>query len=219
MQKTEFIRQLNELVPRPNPVTTEALYRFDRECAETEYIDMLTALRVVARNFSEETLQSAYEIIQNQNAALPSELFTAAVYLQAGRTPAEVSGLAREGRLMGFFGPERPEELSRIATCTIVESGREQRFYTMDFGRFNPQHALKRAITYSREAGISATQAMARLTMDQPEFAEKPGGPRCILDGLGSELTEALFQISSACPAVAAHITCNADLGITEVAY
>ncbi|MDU3014795.1 MAG: hypothetical protein E7B44_18765, partial [Flavonifractor plautii] len=74
-------------------------------------------------------------------------------------------------------------------------------------------------ITYGRETGISATQAMARLTMDQPEFAEKPGGPRCILDGLGSELTEALFQISSACPAVAAHITCNADLGITEVAY
>ena len=142
MQKTEFIRQLNELVPRPDPVTTEALYRFDRECAETEYIDMLTALRVVARNFSEETLQGAYEIIQHQNAALPSELFAAAVYLQAGRTPAEVSGLAREGRLMGFFGPERPEEPSRIATCTIVESGQEQRFYTMDFGRFNPQHSI-----------------------------------------------------------------------------
>ncbi len=66
---------------------------------------MLTALRVVARNFSEETLQSAYEIIQNQNAALPSELFTAAVYLQAGRTPAEVSGLAREGRLNPGHGP------------------------------------------------------------------------------------------------------------------
>ena len=30
---------------------------------------------------------------------------------------------------MGFFGPERPEELSRIATCTIVESGQKQRFY------------------------------------------------------------------------------------------
>ena len=54
--------------------------------------------------------------------------FAAAVYLQAGRTPAEVSGLAREGRLMGFFGPERPEEPSRIAACTIVESGQEQRF-------------------------------------------------------------------------------------------
>ena len=39
MQKKEFIRQLNELVPRPDPVTTEALYRFDRECAETEYIE------------------------------------------------------------------------------------------------------------------------------------------------------------------------------------
>ena len=82
MQKKEFIRQLNELVPRPDPVTTEALYRFDRECAETEYIDMLTALRVVARNFGEETLQGAYEIIQHQNAALPSELFAAAVYFQ-----------------------------------------------------------------------------------------------------------------------------------------
>ena len=219
MQKKEFIRQLNELIPRPDPVTTEALYRFDRECAESEYMDMLTALRVVARNFSEETLQGAYEIIQHQNAALPSEMFAAAVYLQAGRTPAEVSGLAREGRLMGFFGPERPEEPSRIAACTMVEAGREQRFYTMDFGRFNPQHALKMAIAYGRKAGISVTQAMACLTLDQPEFAEEPGGPRCILHGWGSELTEALFQLPADCPAVAAHITCNADLGIAEVAY
>ena len=38
MQKTEFIRQLNELVPSPDPVTTEALYRFDRECAELSLI-------------------------------------------------------------------------------------------------------------------------------------------------------------------------------------
>ena len=30
--------------------------------------------------------------------------------------------------------------------------------------------------------------------------------------------TEALFQIQPDCPAVAAHITCNADLGISEVA-
>ena len=109
MQKKEFIRQLNELVPRPDPVTTEALYRFDRECAESEYIDMLTALRVVARNFSVETLQGAYELIQHQNAALPSEMFAAAVCLQAGRTPAEVSQLAVKGALMGFFGPERPD--------------------------------------------------------------------------------------------------------------
>ena len=119
---------------------------------------------------------------------------------------------------MGFFGPERPEEPAGLRPAPLW-SPAGTAVYTMDFGRFNPQHALKRAITYGRETGISATQAMARLTMDQPEFAEKPGGPRCILDGLGSELTEALFQISSACPAVAAHITCNADLGITEVAY
>ena len=219
MQKKEFIRQLNELIPRPDPVTTEALYRLDRECAESEYIDMLTALRVVARNFSGETLQGVYEIIQHQNAALPSELFAAAVHLQAGRTPAEVSGLAREGRLVGFFGPERPDEPSRIAVCTVLEEGREQRFYTMDFGRFNPQHALKLAIIYSREKGISVTQAMTCFTIDQPEFAEEPGGPRCILHGMNPELTEALFQLPPDCPAVAAHITCSADLGIAEVAY
>ena len=41
MQKKEFIRQLNELVPRPDPVTTEALYRFDRECAESEYLSLI----------------------------------------------------------------------------------------------------------------------------------------------------------------------------------
>lgn len=119
---------------------------------------------------------------------------------------------------MGFFGPERPEEPSRIAVCTVLEEGREQRFYTMDFGRFNPQHALKLAITYGRKAGISTTQAMACLTTDQPGFVKRAGGPRCILHGMNSELTEALFQIQPDCPAVAAHITCNADLGISEVA-
>ena len=58
MQKKEFIRQLNELVPRPDPVTTEALYRFDRECAETEYIDMLTALRVVEFDGNDQPLRT-----------------------------------------------------------------------------------------------------------------------------------------------------------------
>ena len=72
IQKKEFIRQINELVPRPDPVTTEALYRFDRECAETEYIDMLTALRVVVRNFSEETLQGAYETVSYTHLTLPT---------------------------------------------------------------------------------------------------------------------------------------------------
>ena len=95
----------------------------------------------------------------------------------------------------------------------------EAAVYTMDFGRFNPQHALKQAQKYGQEREISTSQAMACFTMDQPEFAAEPGGPRCILNGLDSELTDALFQISLTCPAVAAHITCNADLSITEIAY
>ena len=36
---------------------------------------------------------------------------------------------------------------------------------------------------------------------------------------MNPELTEALFQLPPDCPAVAAHITCSADLGIAEVAY
>ena len=177
MQKKEFIRQLNELVPRPDPVTTEALYRFDRECAETEYIDMLTALRVVARNFSEETLQSAYEIIQNQNAALPSELFTAAVYLQPGvhrqRCPVWPgraglwASLARSGR----------RSSAGLRPAPLWSLGREQRFYTMDFGRFNPQHALKRAITYGRETGISATQPWPASPWINRSLPKSPAGP------------------------------------------
>ena len=91
MQKKEFIRQLNELVPRPDPVTTEALYRFDRECAESEYMDILTALRVVARNFSGETLQGAYEIIQHQNAAMPSQkLHLIGKHRDIGRHPTRM---------------------------------------------------------------------------------------------------------------------------------
>ena len=31
MQEKELIRQLNERIPRPDPVIAEALYRFDRE--------------------------------------------------------------------------------------------------------------------------------------------------------------------------------------------
>ena len=93
MQKKEFIRQLNELVPRPDPVTTEALYRFDRECAETEYIDMLTALRVVARNFGEETLQGAYEVIQHQNAGLWASLARSGRRSSAGLRPAPLWSL------------------------------------------------------------------------------------------------------------------------------
>ena len=37
--------------------------------------------------------------------------------------------------------------------------------------------------------------------------------PRC------PQRRKALFQLPADCPAVAAHITCNADLGIAEVAY
>ena len=220
MQKKEFIRQLNELVPRPDPVTTEALYRFDRECAESEYIDMLTALRVVARNFSGETLQGAYELIQHQNAALPSEMFAAAVCLQAGRTPAEGVTAGGEGRPHGLFraraaGGAQPD-------CSLHGIRGGPGAVVLHHGLWDGstrRHALKRAITYGRKAGISTTQAMACLTTDQPGFVKRAGGPPLYpaRHELGAH-RGLVSRSSRTAPPWAAHITCNADLGIAEVA-
>ena len=168
-----------------------------------------------AANVAVAYARSLYAGAANATTALAGE----AICVLSGRTPAEVSQLAVKGALMGFFGPERPEEPSRIAVCTVLEEGREQRFYTMDFGRFSPQHALKRAITYGRETGIPATQAMACLTLDHPEFAAKPGGPRCILHGWESELTEALFQIQPDCPAVAAARATHRKITLLRVCH
>ena len=56
---------------------------------------------------------------------------------------------------------------------------------------------------------------MARLTMDQPEFAEKPGGPRCILDGLGSEPRGVSRQPALPWPPISPVMR----IWVTEVAY
>lgn len=219
MRKEEFTQQLNELVPRPDPATTEALYRFSQECEEADGPDMVTAFRVVARNFSRETMQGAYEIIQHQNAALPSELFAAAVYLQAGYTPAEVSKMAYKGALMGFFGPDTPEEPSQAAVCTVVEAGQIQQFYTMHFGEYHPQQALEKAMEESCQRGISTAQALAHLSVDDFTFGGSADGLRRILTGGDSKLTDALFQIRQSCPAVAAHITYDVEKGAADVTY
>ena len=219
MQKKEFIRQLNELVPRPDPVTTEALYRFDRECAETEYIDMLTALRVVARNFSEETLQSAYEIIQNQNAALPSELFTAASTFRPGAHRQRCPVWPGRAGLWASLARSGRRSSAGLRPAPLWSPGREQRFYNHGLWALQSAacleagHHIRPGNRHIRHPGHGpphhGSTGVCRKARRAPLY---PGRP-------GSELTEALFQISSACPAVAAHITCHADLGITEIAY
>ena len=114
MQKTEFIRQINELVPRPDLSPPRHWYRFDRECAERR-----TSICSLPcgwwREFQRGNPPGASKIIQHQNAALPSELPAAAVHLQAGRTPQRVR--LRPGRpAYGLLLARRPEGAWPIAT-------------------------------------------------------------------------------------------------------
>ncbi len=118
----------------------------------------------------------APEVIQHQNAALPSELFAAAVYFQAGRTPAEVSGLAKEGRLMGFFGPGGRRSPAGLRPAPLwVRAGTA----VLHHGLWALQSAacLEAGHHIRPETGISATQAMARLTMDQPGLPKARRAP------------------------------------------
>ena len=88
MTKEDFERQINATIPRPDPEITAALFKFGQELGlEGECFNahaLLTSLQFIARNFSERTLQSAYEIISYGSAALPDEMVAAAVYLGFG---------------------------------------------------------------------------------------------------------------------------------------
>ena len=91
MTKEDFEGKLNALVPQPDPETTAALFAFGQELGDTAECfgvqALLTSLQFIARNFSERTLQGAYEIIRCGSAALPDEMVAAAVYIENGSTP------------------------------------------------------------------------------------------------------------------------------------
>ena len=78
--------------PRPDPVTTEALYRLAGVCVDREWggIDMLTALRVVARNF-EKKPQRTTQDTHKQHTPPTSEPPAPPPPPQARRPPAEAA--------------------------------------------------------------------------------------------------------------------------------
>ena len=170
MERTDFERQINALIPRPDPETTAELFEFGQELGETAECygvrALLTSLQFIARNFDRQTLQGAYEIIQHGFAALPGEMIAAAVYLQNGCTPQHAAEMAETGMLMCFHQPDSANESSPLALCTVIENGTSREFHTLHFGGFDPETTLRAAQEYAQIHRSSVAGALLFLTTD-----------------------------------------------------
>lgn len=221
MERTDFERQINTLIPRPDPETTADLFAFGQELGDTAECfgvqALLTSLQFIARNFDEQTLQSAYEIIQHGFAALPGEMVAAAVYLQNGCTPQHAAEMAEAGMLMCFDQPDSANEPSPLAVCTVIENGILREFHTLYFGGFDPETALRAAQEYAQIHRSSVTGALMFLTTDME--IKLGGGYKKILVSGEPDMTKALSAIFRRCPAVAAHMTFDVGRGQAEVEY
>ena len=221
MTKEDFEQQINALIPRPDPEITTALFEFGQElgqegeCFNTS--TLLTSLQFIARNFSERTLQGAYEIIICDSAALPDEMVAAAVYLENGGSPQEVAKMAEAGTLMCFHRPESAEESSPLAVCTVIEDDVPRKFHTLWFGGFDPETALRSAREYAQAHRSSVTDTLLSLTTDME--INPDGRFNKLLVSRDPDMTQALSAVFSHCPAVAARLTFDADRSKTEVEY
>ena len=221
MDKRNFEQQISALVPQPDPEITAALFSFGQELGQEDNYDavrgLLNSLSFVSRHFSAATAQGVYEIIQHGSAALPDEMVAAAVYLENGSTPQAVAEMADAGTLMCFHWPQGVEELSPLALCVVTEGGQSRSFYTLHFGAFDPDTALRLAQQYAHDRQLSVTDALLSLTTDMA--LNSNGGARNILVSNDPDMTQALSAVFQRCPAVAARLTFDADCGQTVVEY
>lgn len=221
MERNELKQWINKLVPQPDPEITTALFEFGQELGqEGECFNvraLLTSLQFIARNFSERTLQDAYELIHCGSAALPDEMVAAAVYIENGSTPQNAAEMAEAGLLMCFHQPESAEESSPLAVCTMKEDGISLEFHTLHFGAFDPDTALRSAQQYAHDRQLSVTDALLSLTTDMT--LDSNGGARKILVSSDPDMSQALSAVFQRCPAVAARLTFDADRGQTVVEY
>ena len=178
---------------------------------------LLNSLSCASRHFSAATAQGVYEIIQHGSAALPDEMVAAAVYLENGSTPQAVAEMADAGSLMCFHWPQGVEELSPMAFCVVTEGEQSRSFYTLHFGAFDPDTALRSAQQYAHDRQLSVTDALLSLTTDMA--LNSNGGARKILVSNDPDMTQALSAIFHRCPAVAARLTFDADRSQTMVEY
>lgn len=223
MQKKEFERQMGGLIPLPDADTTAALYQFGMECGRDDMPnlgpeELLATLGFIARNFDRQVLQGTYEIIRHGSAALASEMVAAAVYLQNGGTPKHMAQMAHDGLLMCFYAPDCPDEASPLAVCSVIDRGEECAFYSLHFGSYEPEAALRYAQGYALQHKIPVSRALRYVNAD---LTVNPGGGegRNILQSGDPRMTRAMFAIFKQCPAIAAHVTFDADQGRVTVEH
>lgn len=223
MQKKEFEREIGELIPLPDADTTSALYQFGLECGQGDTPNMgpealLTSLGFIARNFDRQVLQGTYEIIRHGSAALPDEMVAAAVYLQNGGTPNHMAQMAHDGLLMCFHAPDFPDEASPLAVCSVIERGEECAFFSLHFGSYQPEAALRYAQGYALQHRISVTHALRYVTTDHTVDPSAGEGRKILQDG-DPRMMRAMFAIYKQCPAIAAHVTYDVDQGQVTVEH
>lgn len=221
MEKNDFERKINSLVPCPDQETTADLFALGQELGEeSEYgstQDILNSLSFISRHFDKEITQGVYEIIQ-YGSALPDEMVAAAVHM-AGRdcSPRQMAQAANNGELMCFHTPKDAEELSPLAVCTVCENGKSLTRYTTHFGSFDPKTALRSAQKCAHDRKITVTDALLSLTVDlEPD---PNGGARKILAHSDEAMTEMLDSCFGRYPALAARVTFDADRSQTAVEY
>lgn len=211
MTKDKFEQQLQAIIPRPSPETTAALYEMGVDALDKKGPqDILNAFDFIARNFDREVLQGAYEIIRHGSAALPGELVAAAVFLQNGDTPEHMSQLAHDGRLMCFHCPKEKGESSPLAICTIIEDGKTEELFSMQYGGFEPDGVFSTAEEYARQRGVTVAEALRHTSADGTVSANLFEAQKILIDHW-PEMTQALAGIFNRCPAVAARIVFNVD--------
>ena len=220
MDQYEFLRELDKVLPSPDPQLAKRLIEFAEENEIVFYEEYLASLRFVARNFDQDTLASIPKMVDDQNMILPDEMAAAAICVQGGVPVDQVQQMACEGLLMGFFDARRAVngELSPLAVCSVVEHGREEKFCTAYFGSFSPGDALHRAVEYAGQYDTTTAYALKNLTADLRVDVDAPSERR-ILDQRRPSLLRAMESAFAQCPAVAAKITFDTDQREVTVDY
>ena len=99
----------------------------------------------------------------------------------------------------------------------MTEGGQSRSFYTLHFGAFDSDTALRTAQQYAHDRQLSVTDALLSLTTDMA--LNSNGGARNILVSNDPDMTQALSAVFQRCPAVAARLTFDAGRSQTMVEY
>lgn len=223
MKKEEFAELLHQTLSSPDAESTEEWYTYGLDmCDEFSYSfleQMITSFGFLANNFSPETVQAVYGSISCATL-LPSELVAAAVYMQNGAPAQRIAELADQGCLMCFHTPRSADENSPLALLTVQENGKSKTFYTVDFGSFQPEKTLYRARVFAKEQAVSVTNAVALLWNDKTSCpAKADDSSHRLFMGSDPEMIQAMTAIFKTCPAVAAHITFEAEENRVQTEY